>query len=359
MTISKDDILFSKIDRENYSVSEQNIAFVQHNFSDAHAFSNYIRGYKLSADATYDSFITTIDKSVKDTIYYPLCFMHRHIAELYIKFLYVGLIGNSKEDYKDFFFKNGHNLIKLWQNIQPKLFSLARRVGYKYNSGAITSYVRQISDIDKMSFTFRYPTEKDGEKALKETFLFDVKLFHERMKQLYIEFDTILLNIDGQLEKFKESPDFNKALLCFLSKVKPKYDMLLNDLETLVTPKENKLEIISFDDIDIHESVELYEKIGQIDKKYTEDEKTWFKLLFYSGQDLVYGLCQLAHESTEKRDDLYKLLYSNLETYPSDKDVNSREFIDSVLSKGEFSIKCLEKIITELESCNIILGDKA
>lgn len=132
----------------------------------------YSEGYKIAArelTQDYGNRLTT----EKDTLAFPIIFLYRQYIELTLKDLIRELdneLGHTRDD-KILTF---HKLLPLWDEaiqlyekfIKSNGITLIFTSGLKSEKSRLI--VNQFNEIDENSFSFRYATDKEGNKNLEE-----------------------------------------------------------------------------------------------------------------------------------------------------------------------------------------------
>jgi len=126
----------------------------------------YAEGYRLAGRVVADFVIQ--DRWEADFLVYPIVFLYRHCVELQFKKLIPDAAALADRDIADDqkrILSSSHRLDQLWAILEPILED--RSIDIDSSSiAAIGSYVRQVSEIDKESFSFRYSITKSGDPSL-------------------------------------------------------------------------------------------------------------------------------------------------------------------------------------------------
>jgi hypothetical protein len=117
-----------------------------------------ILGYKQAAD----SLIQSAPSTQINFIVYPVLYLYRHHIELQLK--YINQLGESmlsgpvpRHD--------EHDLMKLWQATKQ---ILERLFPHDQDTEKIENIIRQIAEVDRRSFSFRYPYDHDHKPYLPD-----------------------------------------------------------------------------------------------------------------------------------------------------------------------------------------------
>jgi len=121
----------------------------------------YIDGYKAAADDLVEEVINS-NLTIKRKTYTPaICFLYRQYLELELKSIYLQYSEASKDDKKKAINDIRHDLLKLWQQIKPVISPTAATASEKLYIVVVEDYIKQFHELDKTSFTFRYPITKN------------------------------------------------------------------------------------------------------------------------------------------------------------------------------------------------------
>lgn len=240
--IDKDDILFDYLTGVEERFSVDNILYIGWYGNGAEAFKQYADAYSYSADVLYNKFVDVgRDFAHKDRLAIALLFLYRHYCELIIKYLYFKYIGTyrqfeSEEAFlaavKDYFERNQHMIVPLWNELLPIIIPLRKRVKADVSIEAITSYLQQIDRFDSSSMTMRYPVQKDLSPMIDGHIKIDIVNFHDKMTCLLSEIAKLDEAIDNQIVKDYPIEELEG---CFqaLKRHKAEYDTYLQKVQKL------------------------------------------------------------------------------------------------------------------------------
>ena len=355
MKISQNDIIFKYYEDEPYN--EYRISyFGWESKSQALAFDNYISGYKFAADSIYESFkIASIDGriDIQDTICFPLCFIYRHIVELYLKLFYIKYLKQSDVDLKCFINHNGHRIKTLWNYIRPEIERLLTRAGSDVNLFAIDHYMIEIDTFDERSFNFRFPIKNDIKMVHNGCKILDIPIMNERMNAFLSYLEKVRKDIHIQLEKF---PIEESKVNCINTVYIKSRESFIEILNIYKGDKQNPEDT----DNDLLDSLfyGTYDTpIRNITINLDHNQKVLLLLLILSGKDLVYDSCILAVDPKERRKDFYKLLISNIQDVHIDFNIEpnilfQNYFNDKVCCiNPNLGYKFLMLAINEMDKC--------
>jgi hypothetical protein len=130
----------------------------------------YKAGYRRGAEVL----IEYVGESARDQdfLVYPIIFLYRHHIELMLKriirrapYLIDGSLSEKEKQHLD-----RHRLDLLWEDLKRMLPAVCKAAGWTEPAVAdvegIDNYVRQLSELDADSFSFRYSHSKKGDPSL-------------------------------------------------------------------------------------------------------------------------------------------------------------------------------------------------
>ncbi len=142
-----------------------------------------ITGYKRGADLLVAEAATS--PISRDTLVYPIIFSYRQFIELALKYL-IATYGKAVGVNENW---TSHDILHLWAEFK-KLLEGYGGTEADNSDRAVASMVKEFSEIDKNSFTFRYPADKDGK-------LVPIELDELDLTSLSITMDGISHYFDG------------------------------------------------------------------------------------------------------------------------------------------------------------------
>ena len=297
-----------------------------------HAFYNYMTGYKMSADATYEAFKNAVlsrDNEVTDTICYPLIFMYRHMIELMLKYSYIELKRSHTLDEIKCFLNKGHNLETLWEEVKPDFERLSARIGVEIDVTAIEHYIMEFVKIDKNSMAFRYPIEKKTNRFHNNGMHLFVPKLKERMDAFYDYMVVILYRLSFHMEDDVYNIEFDKqfteAIYKSMANIKVALERINKNIEHY---NGSSSEVVGKNILSSHSLDKLNEEKKAVNdwiNSFSEQDKSVILLLYYTG--LQIPLNGLAIDTAERRKDVMKLAYGNAH---DDFQLNSPKSISKV-----------------------------
>jgi len=149
----------------------------------------YVEGYKIAAETLVEK-IGSSHRN-QDFLAYPIVFLYRHHIELLLK----GIIDTGRKYLKgESGFPKHHKIENLW----PEVKGMARKIidqDISHECDFVDHVIREMSSVDPDSMSFRYATDKQGEKAASEVTNFSLKHFSEQISKA----SEILDNFDNMI----------------------------------------------------------------------------------------------------------------------------------------------------------------
>lgn len=153
----------------------------QNNFSEDVFDFGYISGFKEAGDIL-------VEQQFPDLLVFPIMFNYRQYIELVLKNLYKCSIDN-KSEYNQFVRRVGHDLTKIFSETKPHLENfLDESKSAKKQLKFISALVDDFNNLDPSSMTFRYPSDKKGNKSINNNIRINLLEKKEHIKL----FDLIL-----------------------------------------------------------------------------------------------------------------------------------------------------------------------
>lgn len=172
-------------------------------------FGSYARGYHNAAKLVANNFLS--QAGFRDYDGYPIVFLYRHAFELYLKnVIYWGarLSGFKDDDQFDSKLYNHHllkDLAKLSTEILLRLFKDDKElelVIQKINLIAI-----EFSDLDKDSFSYRYPIDRKGKYSTQRHQVVNITSLTNCMEDLLTSIEVINFGLDIETSEIEEVID--------------------------------------------------------------------------------------------------------------------------------------------------------
>ncbi|OQX56570.1 MAG: hypothetical protein B5M53_00775 [Candidatus Cloacimonas sp. 4484_209] len=190
---------------------------------------SYVDGYKRAGDLL----IKKCQPVNKNILVYPICFMYRHYIEIQLKDIIkkyeefiIGHVGCLDGIPKN---RAHHKLDTLWDDCKElldksivvygcdyqcsgdtlkyskkKLEQLKKKLGYnKSDLDFLEDKIKQFSKIDKGSYSFRYPIDKQGNLSLPSLDYINLKELSKEMSRVGHLLNSYSACIYGWLDEFK------------------------------------------------------------------------------------------------------------------------------------------------------------
>lgn len=165
----------------------------------------YENAYLNAADILVEGFMCH-KGDFNSNLIYPIVFMYRQYLELFMKDIIKKYIKILFRDTKDGNLKNTlgqHNLVIIWKEIERFTIEIENEFPNKMEDMELCeilsntkNYIEEIENMDKKSFAFRYPTNKEEELYHKQI---DIKISIRNLKECVYEIKNVLLEIQGIL----------------------------------------------------------------------------------------------------------------------------------------------------------------
>lgn len=129
--------------------------------------------------------------------------------ELSLKALYLGYSNDSSKHKISIIKDAGHNLMKMWNYLEPILIEASGSTADKNMVSVVKSYVEQFHQMDKTSFSFRYPITKEMVPVFQDEQRIDLINLKNCVQELSNFFD----GMDGLLDDQKRSKEEAEAII--------------------------------------------------------------------------------------------------------------------------------------------------
>jgi len=156
----------------------------------------YKTGYKQAADFLAQYVISHVRN--QDILIYPIIFLYRQYIELSIK----GLIFQSSillDKNIKIEETHSHNIHKLWNQCNKLLMEIVTDEDKKMLND-INIFIIEFNNVDPLSESFRYPTNKKGQRSLPNQRYINIKNFKNRI-------DNVSIFLDGAYEMIRNYKD--------------------------------------------------------------------------------------------------------------------------------------------------------
>lgn len=165
--------------------SPEEIAWLHKTFQQ---FGSYADSYQTGALTLIDTALA--NKELRDYNIYPAVFLIRHYLELRLKELIQGL-NYCKEQNKNF--PTHHDLQNLWSEFK-KAFSSIGENANDQRFQTIDELIKEMTSVDPISMSFRYPVDKQGEKTQKLEYV-NLSNLRETFIRVCFVFDGVSMQI--------------------------------------------------------------------------------------------------------------------------------------------------------------------
>jgi hypothetical protein len=187
-----DDVLFAFDSRDPMANACLNISWRPDLF--------YSSGYLEGARQLVHHVLRT--HSDQDMLIFPIVFLYRHHVELLLKRLLMvtSSVVNKSLSAAEVKHLRKHRIDLLWNDVKQTLYASCRGASAapptKENVAGVDSYVKQLTNVDRDSQSFRYPTSNEGSATLSGLTRINIRTFAERMESLC----NFLGSIEGNLQ---------------------------------------------------------------------------------------------------------------------------------------------------------------
>jgi hypothetical protein len=169
-------------------------------------FGIFAKGYHLAANRLSQGILSK--NGFRDYEGYPIVFLYRHALELNLKniiYWAVRLCHLKNIEAIDLRLYNRHELTELAQlssDLLLKLFPAGPGIP-KLTKRIITT-AKEFDEIDPVSFSFRYPIDKEGNYSTKKHRVVNILSIHKNMDCLLSDLETVNFGLDIETDKAQE-----------------------------------------------------------------------------------------------------------------------------------------------------------
>lgn len=156
-------------------------------------FGSYADSYQTGALTLIDTALSNKDLRVYNI--YPAVFLIRHYLELRLKELIQGL-NYCKEQNKNF--PTHHDLQNLWSDFKKAYSSIGENAN-DVRFQIIDELIKEMTSVDPISMSFRYPVDKQGEKTQKLEYV-NLSNLRETFIRVCFVFDGVAMQIAHYVE---------------------------------------------------------------------------------------------------------------------------------------------------------------
>ncbi len=182
----KDDLKQHKFNSDVYKIGEDywNDACINW---DRHAWGLYAMGYEEAADIL----VKNVKSDNSDLLIYPIAFLYRQAIELQLKDIILtcrGLYGFENEE-----IPKNHDLLQSWSVCKKAIEHVWPKEEDRGNVKEVEKIIREIHTIDKKSFSFRYPVDKNNAPLLPQG------LRQVSIKNLSNKYKIVIMYLNGAI----------------------------------------------------------------------------------------------------------------------------------------------------------------
>ena len=141
-----------------------------------------VKGYSESAEYLGDLIIG--DSKLKETYFFPMCYLYRNALELELKQIWFEECAFGFQERCKKLSKSKHSFEKLWNMINEDLIRHSQGEGDKSVITYAERYILQINALDSSSSVFRYPVNKYGRYHFVKNKYVDARNVGEFFKEI-------------------------------------------------------------------------------------------------------------------------------------------------------------------------------
>lgn len=160
-------------------------------------FGSYADSYQTGALTLIDTALA--DKNLRDYNIYPAIFLIRHYLELRLKELIQGLNYCNKQNKN---FPTHHDLQNLWSEFK-KAYTVIGENSNDQRFQIIDELIKEMTSVDPISMSFRYPVDKQGVKTQKLEYV-NLNNLRETFIRVCFVFDGVAMQIAHYAEMTEE-----------------------------------------------------------------------------------------------------------------------------------------------------------
>jgi len=162
----------------------------------------YISGYQHAVEIL----VAHIEekKTQQDTLIYPIVFMYRHNFELLLKkIIQTGRFLNENE----LSLPAHHKLMDLWGEVKSILKTIEPSFGKSKEAKSIEHVLKELSEIDSNSTTFRYARTKEGKSSISNLRYINVRHLREMLSEPFSTLEGITYMLENMADAQIEMSD--------------------------------------------------------------------------------------------------------------------------------------------------------
>jgi hypothetical protein len=199
-----------------YNESNQSGFVISFTNAPRYDFGNFALGYKFVANLIAEKLMES-EFRFPDYQAYPVVFLYRHAFELHLKnILYKGakFLYFKRVEGIDHKLYNNHDLIQLSVKACQVLITAfpEEQVFLQEVSEKIKRTAREFHEIDKNSYAYRYPIDKDGNHSTSKSQFVSLESFASHMNNLFHDLENVDTALDGETFRAEEAYDIAEQL---------------------------------------------------------------------------------------------------------------------------------------------------
>jgi hypothetical protein len=165
-------------------------------------FRGYILGYKESADILIENAIHSKNIATLDTVVFPALFLYRQFLELSLKEFILYFTKGEIEAKITKLNQLNHDLKSMWHEYR-KLMPNPENDEQIRTDKAVEKYILEFHEIDKSSFSFRYPITKSLDLIFKNQKRINLK----HVKDIMQELSNYFSGVSGYLADLQQNSE--------------------------------------------------------------------------------------------------------------------------------------------------------
>lgn len=178
----------------------------------AEEFYRHVTAYTDCAERLYKSVIE--DKSLKEALFFPMCYLYRNAVELSLKRVLFEECSFSIQEALEYMHDKKHSIHALWKKIKDEVIHHADAPKNDTTIYIVENYIVQLHNFDGASDKFRYPIDKHIQLYFKKQKKFDMS----NVNKFFIELLSFLDAVDGMMS------EHNKAMAEMQAEAESYYD---------------------------------------------------------------------------------------------------------------------------------------
>ena len=299
-------------------------------------FKTYIDGYKEATNIVFDKYNSSDndDYNILDTVVFPLCFMYRHVVELYIKYLYFKYSDKNDDERTAFLNRVNHKLKQAWEELKNEIDVLLKKMNCTVNISLIDNCINEIDEFDFTSFRMRYPINKDLSSTNDKVYKLDVIHLHDHMFELFGYFDSIDNELRGVIIDNYTEDNFKFEIIERYKNSRDNIVKIVNELKVF-SENESK-ECIDINEIQLSDLSAKGNSLSIIDS-FTFEDCAMIALMLYAGKEMEVNY-SISQEQPDRNNDFYKVIEIIMKDYSAyidfDGNITKNKMCEDLFVKG-------------------------